>query len=273
LAGLKITTKLICGLLTAAVLAMGTKALLTSRPASGDVLSSTEYLWYYLPHDPNTPPRPMEKAKYLDRYDVLYVGPADDSALYLTFDDCPNNDNIPKILDVLEKHGAPAAFFMTEDYIRRNPDVIRRIVDAGCLVGNHTASHVRVTGLSLEKFAAELKGVEDAYREVTGQELPRYFRPPQGCFSEITLSRAQQLGYTTVFWSFRYEDWDPHAQLSEELATLTILAETHPGEILLLHSQSRTNVRILDRLLTTWEEQGYAFESLSNITRPMETPL
>ena len=266
--GLKVTAGLICGLLAAAVLAMGAEGLFTSRPASGSELSSREYLWYYLPHEPNTPPKPIEKAKYLDQYGVLYVGPPDGDRLYLTFDDCPNNDNIEKILDTLEEHRASAAFFMTEDYIRRNPEVIRRIVNHGCLVGNHTASHARVTGISFEKFAAELKGVEDAYREATGQELPKYFRPPEGRFSEVTLDYARRLGYTTVFWSFRYEDWDTRAQMSEDLATLTILAETHPGEILLLHSQSKTNVRILDRLMDKWEEMGYTFPPLTSIPKP-----
>ncbi len=264
---LEISTLLIIFLSAAIVLALGVKGFLSSRPVSGGaMLSSTEYLWYYLPHETGEPPRPIEKATYLDQYDVLYVGPPDENALYLTFDDCPEGDNIPKILDTLERHNAPAAFFMTEAYIRAHPDVIRRIVDGGSLVGNHTASHVRVTGMDFDRFAAELSGVEDAYREATGRELPKFFRPPQGRFSEVTLDFARRLGYATVFWSFRYEDWDPCHQLSEEQAMKTILAETHPGEILLLHSQSSTNVRILDRLLSTWEEQGFVFRSLGDIS-------
>jgi len=264
---LRTSTLMIIFLCAAIVLALGVKGFFSAQPVSGSELSSTEYLWYYLPHEPNEPPKPIEKAKYLDRYDVLYLGPADGNALYLTFDDCPNNDNIPKILDILEKHNAPAAFFMTKDYILKNPDIIRRILDDGCLVCNHTASHIYVTGVSFDKFAAELKGVEDAYREATGQELPKFFRPPQGRFSEITLDYAQRLGYTTVFWSFRYEDWDTCHQLSREQAYKIIMGETHPGEILLLHSQSSTNVNILDQLLTAWEEQGYSFHSIADIPR------
>jgi peptidoglycan-N-acetylmuramic acid deacetylase len=265
---LQISTLAMMFLCAAIVLALGVKGFLSARPASGSAMrSSTEYLWYYLPHGPNEPPKPIEKATYLDQYDVLYVGPPDENVLYLTFDDCPEGDSIPRILDTLEKHGAPAAFFMTEEYIRAHPDVIRRIADNGNLVGNHTASHVRVTGMSFDRFAAELAGVEDAYREATGRELPKFFRPPQGRFSEVTLDFAERLGYTTVFWSFRYEDWDPYHQLSSEQAMKTILAETHPGEILLLHSQSSTNVRILDRLLIAWEEQGFEFRSLGDIPR------
>ena len=119
--------------------------------------------------------------------------------------------------------------------------------------------------MTFEKFKAELAGVEDAYREATGEELPKFFRPPQGLFSEKTLSYAKELGYTTVFWSFRYEDWDLCNQPSDEKAYATIIGETHPGEIALLHAQSSANVRVLDRVLTAWEEAGYTFGSLCDI--------
>ncbi len=263
---IKISTLMIVVLCAAIVLALGTKYMDITQPASGSsALSSTVYLWYYLPHDPSQPPEPIEKAKYLGSYDVLYIGPTDEKALYLTFDDCPNNDNIPKILDTLKEHNAPAAFFMTEDYIRRCPDVIRRIVEEGSIVCNHTSSHGSVTSLDFDRFKAELTGVEDAYREATGQELPRFFRPPQGRFSEVTLNYAEKLGYTTVFWSFRYEDWNDYHQPSPQQALKTIISETHPGEILLLHSQSSTNIKILDQLMDTWEEQAYSFKALTDI--------
>lgn len=263
---LKISTLLIIFLLAAIVLALGVKGYFASQPASGEpTLSAAVYLWYYLPHKPDEQPKPIEKAKYLDKYDVLYVGNPDEKTIYLTFDDCPENGHIPAILDTLEKHGASAAFFMTERYIRQHPDVVMRIADGGSLVCNHTASHISVTGLSFEQFRAELRGVEDAFREITGRSLPKFFRPPQGKFSEVTLSYAQQLGYTTVFWSFEYEDWNQGRQKSENSAFNTIMSETHPGEIVLLHSQSDTNVKILDRLMSAWEEQGYSFGSLADI--------
>jgi peptidoglycan/xylan/chitin deacetylase (PgdA/CDA1 family) len=128
-------------------------------------------MWYYLPHDTDEQPEPMEKAPYIKDHNVLYICPADKKAIYLTFDDCPNNENIPKILDILKKHNAPAAFFMTEDYIRKHPDVIKKISDGGHLICNHTSHHEVVCHMPFEKLEAELKGVEDAYREVTGREL------------------------------------------------------------------------------------------------------
>ena len=236
-----------------------------SPAGSSSVVSTDEFMWYYLPHAPNEQPRPMEKAAYIENYDVLYVGSAEEKNIYLTFDDCPENENIPAILDVLEKHNAPAAFFMTEAFIRQHPDIIKRIVDDGSLVGNHTAHHIGVTWLSFEKFQEELQGVEDAYFEATGKELPRYFRPPQGKFSELTLNYAEKLGYKTVFWSFRYVDWEVYNQPSVEKAYKTIMEETHPGEIALFHCQSKTNVKILDSILTEWERQGYRFRPLNEL--------
>ncbi len=246
-----------------ALLNLAAKGFFNARPVSSS-MSQTVYSWYYLPHKEGQQPEPMEKAKYIRNYDALYVGAADEKIIYLTFDDCPNNDNIPTILDTLKKHHAGAAFFMTETYIRSHPDVIQRIVSEGSLVCNHTANHVLVTNLSFEKFQAELKGVEDAYFEVTGQQLPKYFRPPQGQFNEVTLSYTEQLGYTTVFWSFRYVDWEVNNQPSEQKAYDTIMGETHPGMIILLHSQSKTNVKILDKIMTDWESEGYTFKTLDD---------
>ena len=232
---------------------------------AGEPVSADEFMWYYLPHKTDEPPEPMEKAGYISDYDVLYLGDTSHKIIYLTFDDCPANGNIPAILDVLEAHGATAAFFMTETYIRDHPEIIRRIAGDGCLVCNHTAHHVGVSRVPFDKFKAELQGVEDAYREITGEELPRFFRPPQGLFSEKTLSYAEQMGYTTVFWSFRYTDWEVYNQPSQDDAFNTIMGETHPGEIALLHSQSATNVRVLSRVMTAWEDAGYTFGSLGDI--------
>lgn len=257
---LKLSTVVLTFLAAALILMVCARFLPSNEPVSAD-----EFMWYYLPHKADEPPNPMEKAGYISDYNVLYLGDTKQRVIYLTFDDCPENGNIPAILDVLEEHEATAAFFMTELYIRKHPDIIKRIVADGCLVCNHTAHHIGMSRVSFDKFKEELEGVEAAYREVTGEELPKYFRPPQGLFSEKTLSFAEELGYTTVFWSFRYSDWDEYAQPTDNAAFDTILKETHPGEIALLHCQSSANVHILDRVLTAWEDAGYAFGSLNDI--------
>ncbi len=232
---------------------------------STEQAAADEYMWYYLPHETMQQPKPMEKAPYIKDYRVVYVGNADENKIYLTFDDCPDNENIPTILDILKDHHAAATFFMTEGYIRQHPEVINRIISEGSMVGNHTAKHVGVTRLSFDQFKAQLQGVEDAFYETTGEQLPKFFRPPQGLFSEQTLKFANELGYTTVFWSFRYTDWDVYNQPSQESAYNTIMSETHPGEIVLLHCQSKTNVSILDSVISAWEDQGYSFGLISDI--------
>lgn len=257
---LKLSTAVLMFLCAALVLTICARLL-----PEGQTVYADEFMWYYLPHDTDVPPQPMEKAAYISDYNVLYLGDTTQKVIYLTFDDCPNNDNIPEILDILDAHGATAAFFMNEAYILSHPDVICRIAESGSIVGNHTAHHIGMSRVTFEKFKSELAGVEDAYREATGEELPKYFRPPQGLFSEKTLSYAEELGYTTVFWSFRYEDWNLSNQPSDDRAFNTIMAETHPGEIALLHAQSPANLHVLDRVLTAWEEAGYTFGSLRDI--------
>ena len=263
---LKLSTIVLIFLAAALVLLVFARYLPT-----GETVSADEFMWYYLPHNADEPPHPMEKAGYFSDYDVLYLGDTQKKVIYLTFDDCPNNDNIPAILDVLEEHDATAAFFMTELFIREHPEIILRIVEDGCLVCNHTAHHIGVSRMSFEKFKAELEGVEAAYHEATGEDMPKFFRPPQGLFSEKSLSYAEELGYTTVFWSFRYSDWDVYNQPSDEAAFKAIIEETHPGEIALLHCQSSTNVHVLDRVLTAWEEAGYSFGSLYDIPQTAKT--
>jgi peptidoglycan-N-acetylmuramic acid deacetylase len=263
---LKLSSIMLMFLALALALMVCARCLPRETPVSTD-----EFMWYYLPHDTDVPPDPMEKAGYLADYDVLYLGDTSRKVIYLTFDDCPRNDNIPQILETLKAHDATAAFFMNEAYIREHPDVIRGMAAQGCIVGNHTAHHIGMSRVTFEKFQSELKGVEDAYFEATGEELPRYFRPPQGLFSEKTLSYAEQLGYTTVFWSFRYTDWDVSNQPSDEDAMRTILKETHPGEIALLHCQSAANVHVLNEVLTAWEDAGYTFGSLRDIPLTVKT--
>lgn len=227
--------------------------------------NSKEYVWYYLPHERNEQPLPTEKAKFLEEHSVLYVGQQDEKIIYLTFDDCPENKNISVILDVLEQHQAKATFFMTASYIKDHPDIVRRIVEDGSIIGNHTTNHVVVSQLSFEKFQTELQGVEEAYSNATGDQLPKYFRPPCGRFSEASLKYAEQMGYTTVFWSFCYPDWNENRQLSLEQVYTLILRELHPGEIMMLHSQSSTNVRVLELIISALSEMGYSFASIAEI--------
>ncbi len=212
-----------------------------------------------------TPSGPAS-AQQLRRYDAAYVGNTDEKVLYLTFDAGYENGYTAQILDVLKKHQVPAAFFLVGDYLERNGDLVRRMVTEGHIVGNHTASHPDMSKISqIQAFQKELNEVETLFQEITGKELPKFYRPPQGIYSQENLEHAQQLGYKTVFWSLAYADWDNQNQPSQEYALSKLLPRTHNGAVILLHSTSRTNAELLDSLLTQWKQQGYRFESIDKL--------
>ena len=199
----------------------------------------------------------------LAQYDAAYLGDTSQPVLYLTFDAGYENGCTAQILDILKKHQAPAAFFLVGNYIQRNPELVKRMAEEGHIVRNHTAHHYDMSKIGDKAtFAQELGEVEDLYRDVTGQELPHYYRPPQGIYSQENLAMAQELGYKTVFWSLAYVDWNNDSQPTREEAFAKLLPRIHNGAVVLLHSTSKTNAAILDELLTKWEEMGYRFDSV-----------
>ena len=152
------------------------------------------------------------------------------------------------------------------NYIERNADLVRRMVEEGHIVGNHTMHHYDMSRLSgKETFSKELTDLEDLFRQTTGKELPKFYRPPQGVYSQDNLKMAKELGYKTVFWSLAYVDWLNDKQPTREEAFRKLLPRTHNGAVVLLHSTSKTNAEILDDLLTQWENLGYRFGSLEEL--------
>ena len=202
----------------------------------------------------------------LKAYDAAYLGDPSEKVLYLTFDAGYENGCTEKILDTLKKHDAKAAFFLVGSYLERNADLVRRMAAEGHTVGNHTMHHYDMSKISdPETFRKELEGVEDLYKTVTGGEMSKFYRPPQGIYSEENLKQAQKLGYKTVFWSLAYVDWLNDKQPTREAAFAKLLPRTHCGAVVLLHSTSKTNAEILDELLTEWEKEGYRFGTLEEL--------
>ncbi len=205
-------------------------------------------------------------AQQLARYDGAYLGNTEEKVLYLTFDAGYENGCTEKILDVLKAHDVPAAFFLVGHYIQTNADLVRRMVEEGHIVGNHTMHHYDMSKLADKSaFEKELTDLEAEFSEITGKELPKFYRPPQGTYSEENLKIAQELGYKTVFWSLAYVDWNNNAQPTREYALSKLLPRIHNGAVILLHSTSKTNAEILDELLTTWEQEGYTFRSIEEL--------
>ena len=199
-------------------------------------------------------------------YHAFYAQNTDDKVIYLTFDCGYENGNLPAILDALKKHQVSATFFAVGTFLESEPDLVKRMVTEGHTVGNHTWHHPDMSAISTkESFAEELNSTADAYRQITGQEMPHYYRPPQGKYSTDNLQMAKDLGYYTFFWSLAYVDWYQDNQPSKEEAFQKLLGRIHPGAIVLLHSTSSTNASILDELLTRWEEMGYHFGTLQQL--------
>lgn len=212
-----------------------------------------------------TPTGPADRIQ-LQKYDAAYAGNPEEKVLYLTFDAGYENGCTRQILDTLQKHRVPAAFFLVGNYLNTQPDLVRRMVEEGHIVGNHTMHHPDMSKLqTLEAFEKELRQLEELYYSVTGQQMLKYYRPPQGVYSEENLQMAKQLGYKTVFWSLAYADWDNNAQPSAQYAFDKLLPRVHNGAVILLHSTSKTNAGILDDLLTRLKAEGYTFQSLDHL--------
>ena len=212
------------------------------------------------------PPVGNAGTEQLRRYDAAYIGDTTDKVLYLTFDAGYENGCTEKILDVLQKQDVKAAFFLVGNYIEKNADLVRRMAKEGHIVANHTMHHPDMSKLSDKAaFSKELTDLEALYKETTGQEMPKYYRPPQGIYSEENLKMAKELGYKTVFWSLAYVDWNNDAQPTAETAFSRLLPRTHNGAVVLLHSTSATNAEILDELLTKWKDMDYRFGTLKEL--------
>ena len=227
----------------------------------------SELNWYYVGKGKdNVAEPPKESESFLKENNAYYLGNTSEKVIYLTFDEGYENGNTGKILDILKKLNVPAAFFVVKPYIDKEPELVKRMVDEGHIVGNHSVHHPSMAQIhDSEKFKAELTGVEDAYKELTGQDMPKFFRPPMGKYSKESLALTKDLGYKTIFWSFAYKDWLVKDQPSEEKGINKITNGSHPGCIMLLHAVSDTNTKILEQVIKNIQNSGYEFKSLNDL--------
>ena len=212
------------------------------------------------------PPIGNAGADQLKAYDAAYIGDTGEKVLYLTFDAGYENGCTARILDILKEKQVSAAFFLVGNYIEKNADLVRRMAQEGHIVGNHTMHHYDMSKLTDKSaFQKELTDLEGLYRETVGAEMPKFYRPPQGLYSEENLAMAKELGYQTVFWSLAYVDWNNDDQPSREQALSKLLPRTHNGAVILLHSTSRTNGEILGELIDAWKAEGYRFGTVEEL--------
>ena len=283
--GKKILTskKILLGFAAVLALGVGAWALIISGIDAGkdtqgkgeedvvDTAAAAECNWGLSFQEEGKAPVGNAAPEYLAQFDAFYIdtqASEKEKKIYLTFDAGYENGYTEKILNVLKKEQVPAAFFVVGNFIADNPQIVRRMEEEGHTVGNHTMHHPDMASISeQEAFRLELTELEEAYREATGKEMEKFYRPPQGKYSENNLRQAAELGYTTVFWSLAHVDWYENDQPSREEALNLLNKRIHPGAIVLLHSTSKTNAEILEELIEGWKEQGYVFCSLDELTR------
>jgi peptidoglycan-N-acetylmuramic acid deacetylase len=232
-------------------------------------LSSKELDWFYQPRTDGTPSgEPKEVLDLINKYSAYYLGDTSKKYIYLTFDEGYENGYTAKILDILKENNVKAAFFVTTPYINSNKDLIKRMVNEGHLVCNHSTNHPSMAAVAIKdksKFINEFIVNEKAFQEVTGKKMVKFFRPPMGKYSELSLAYTKELGYKSIFWSFAYGDWDVNKQPSEEYGKKVIMQRTHNGAIVLLHAVSKTNTNILDSILKYWKSSGYELKPLTDL--------
>lgn len=237
----------------------------TAAPASASIAQATEN-WGLSFQTEGQPPTANATFDELKKYNAYYAEDTKEKVLYLTFDCGFENGNTENILDALKKHKVPATFFVVGNYLSTSPELVKRMEKEGHTVGNHTYHHPDMSQISTkEAFEKELNDVADEYKKITGKDITKFYRPPQGKYSEENLQMAKDLGYSTFFWSLAYVDWYENQQPSKEEAFEKLLGRIHPGAIVLLHNTSKTNGEILDELLSKWEEMGYTFKSLDQL--------
>lgn len=232
---------------------------------------STAYNWYCIRTPGNKrPPCPAELS-FIKRHRGYFIDEKktdqdNDRVVYLTFDAGYENGNVAKILDTLKEKNVRGAFFILGNLVTSSTELVKRMGDEGHLVCNHTYRHRDMSKFTDKaEFAAELASLEDAYRKATGRELSKYYRPPEGRFSERNLEFAADLGYSTIFWSFAYADWDNNKQPAEDYAMQKIMSNVHNGAVILLHPTSSTNAAILARVIDTLRGEGYRFGTLDEL--------
>lgn len=230
------------------------------------VSASSTYNWYFKSAGDGSRPTVMDGSPIPDKYGAIYLGDKDEKVIYLTFDAGYGCESLDKILAVLKEEQVRATFFILPALIKYAKPSVMQMIEDGHLVANHTTSHANMASLKTkDAVLKELEGLENYYREETGAELSKLYRPPEGAFSEESLAAASELGYTAVFWSFAYADWDNAKQPDPSAALERILKHAHNGEVMLLHPNSATNAEIMSDMIKELKSRGYRFDTVDNI--------
>ena len=224
---------------------------------------NSELNWYFVNRgNDQIPECPKESAEFLDTYDAYYVGDTENKIIYLTFDEGYENGYTAKILDTLKEKKCSAVFFVTMPYVKQNSELVRRMIDEGHIVGNHSVNHKSMPTLSTEEAAQEIIGLHNYVKENFGYEMT-LFRPPMGEWSTRTLEIANRLHYKTILWSYAYLDYDVNNQMGVDKAFPKVTGAAHNGAVYLLHAVSKDNAQMLGDVIDAFRADGYTLKGLS----------
>ncbi|API91303.1 delta-lactam-biosynthetic de-N-acetylase [Virgibacillus pantothenticus] len=234
--------------------------------------AASGYGWGYSKNKEHKLPDIGKYADMLKKYNAYYADDSGEKNVYVTFDNGYEQGYTSDILDILKKYHVPATFFVTGHYVKSEPDLVKRMVNEGHIVGNHSYHHPDFTIMSKESIQKELESLEEAVAAITDQKEMKYLRPPRGMFSKDTLKWANQLGYIHVFWSLAFKDWETSKQKGWKYAFEQVKEQIHPGAIILLHTVSSDNAKALEKMIQELKRQGYTFKSLDDLVLKSKLP-
>ena len=262
-----ITLILIIGIFTFSVISLNKGSNNNTVTTSGTVLSNKKIGWGIKRNDNHEQPDlGANNKKLLEEYDGIAMGNSEDKFVYLTFDEGYEAGYTSMLLDILKENNVKAAFFITGHYLNTQSDLVKRMIDEGHIVGNHTVNHKSMPDIDDQKIKDEIMNLHESMYEKFNYEM-KYIRPPMGEFSERTLEIMKNLGYRATMWSLAYDDWDENKQGREEYGKNKILSNIHNGAIILLHANSKDNCNILDECIKKIKEMGYEFKSLDEFKK------
>lgn len=223
------------------------------------------YGWGYKKNNEHQIPDIGKYQEMLKKYGAYYVDYSGEKVVYLTFDNGYEQGYTEGILDVLKAESVPATFFVTGHYVKSEPTLVKRMVNEGHIVGNHSYHHPDFSIMSKNAIKEELETLEQAVADISDQKEMKYLRPPRGIFNEQSLKWSNELGYIHIFWSLAFNDWNIKQQKGWKFAYNQIMEQVHPGAIVLLHTVSSDNAEALLHVIKELKKQGYIFKSLDDL--------
>ncbi len=235
---------------------------------SGTVLSNKTIAWGFRRMKNGMQPEfTVSFVKSLNDYNAIYIGNNEEKVVYLTFDEGYENGYTSSILDTLKDNNVKATFFVTMPYVKQNKELVQRMIDEGHIIGNHSVNHLSMPSITDDnKLKREIMDLHKYMEDNFNYEM-KFFRPPKGEYSERTIKITKDLGYTTVLWSFAYDDWDVKKQDRLDYARNIIYSNLHNGEVILLHAVSKDNANLLGEVINEIENQGYEILPLDEFAR------